>query len=200
MDHHCRRFIATKHIRAPTHTFAPSAWVNNCVGHHNLAHFYRFLFYVDLACSFHIYIVSKTIYYRAVYTPANEAGDTYTLFIIFNYVACLPVLLVVGIFSIYHFWCLCSNTTTIEGWEKDKAAVLRRKGRIKEIKYPYDLGCMRNIKATMGDKVMFWCWPQTAKGDGMHYEAGRDVSKWLSSSAEEDDLHLASRTMSGRMV
>jgi hypothetical protein len=35
--------------------------------------------------------------------------------------------------SIYHFFGLMGNTTTIEGWEKDKAATLVRRGRIEEV-------------------------------------------------------------------
>jgi hypothetical protein len=37
--------------------------------------------------------------------------------------------------SIYHFFGLMGNTTTIEGWEKDKAATLVRRGRIEEVSY-----------------------------------------------------------------
>lgn len=36
-------------------------------------------------------------------------------------------------YSLYHFYSLLSNTTTIEGWEKDKAAMLRRHGKIEEV-------------------------------------------------------------------
>lgn len=35
--------------------------------------------------------------------------------------------------SIYHFHALCGNTTTIEGWEKDKVATLVRRGKIQEV-------------------------------------------------------------------
>jgi len=35
--------------------------------------------------------------------------------------------------SIYHFYCLSTNTTTIEGWEKDKVATLVRRGKIHEV-------------------------------------------------------------------
>ncbi|ELU39409.1 tRNA-dihydrouridine synthase 2 [Rhizoctonia solani AG-1 IA] len=35
-------------------------------------------------------------------------------------------------YSLYHFYCLASNQTTIEGWEKDKVATLVRKGKIRE--------------------------------------------------------------------
>jgi hypothetical protein len=74
------------------------------------------------------------------------------VFIILNYVTCVPVLLAVGGFrsdyfdlkystisekyfdSIYHFYCLMGNSTTIEGWEKDKAATLIRRGQIREVR------------------------------------------------------------------
>lgn len=35
--------------------------------------------------------------------------------------------------SIYHFNALMKNTTTIEGWEKDKVATLVRRGKIQEV-------------------------------------------------------------------
>jgi len=71
------------------------------------------------------------------------------ILIILNYVTCLPVLLAVGGFrfvlvtriysecsrmcSIYHFNALLGNTTTIERWEKDKAAIMVRRGKISEV-------------------------------------------------------------------
>lgn len=35
--------------------------------------------------------------------------------------------------SIYHFNALLKNTTTIEGWEKDKVATLVRRGKIQDV-------------------------------------------------------------------
>jgi palmitoyltransferase len=55
------------------------------------------------------------------------------IFLVLNYVACLPVILAVGVFSVYHLWAVLTNTTTIEGWEKEKARELRRKGRIQSV-------------------------------------------------------------------
>lgn len=34
-------------------------WVNNCVGHYNYGHFCRFLFFVDVTCAFHLWMVTK---------------------------------------------------------------------------------------------------------------------------------------------
>ena len=43
--------------------------------------------------------------------------------------------------SLYHFYCILGNTTTIEGWEKDKVATLIRRGKIRAIKFPYVCDC-----------------------------------------------------------
>ena len=39
--------------------------------------------------------------------------------------------------SVYHFYCISGNTTTIESWEKDKVATLIRRGKIRDVKFPY---------------------------------------------------------------
>jgi palmitoyltransferase len=36
-------------------------------------------------------------------------------------------------FSIYHFYCAMCNSTTIEGWEKDRVATMVRRGRVREV-------------------------------------------------------------------
>ena len=40
-------------------------------------------------------------------------------------------------FSVYHLYLASGNSTTIEGWEKDKVATLVRRGKIHDVKYPY---------------------------------------------------------------
>ena len=40
-------------------------------------------------------------------------------------------------FSCYHLYLAAGNSTTIEGWEKDKVATLVRRGKIHDVKYPY---------------------------------------------------------------
>jgi len=86
-----------------------------------------------------------------------------------NYAACGPVMLAVGLFSLYHFYCASNNTTTIEGWEKDKVATLVRRGKIRDLEFPYNLGAMENLRAVFGPHILFWCWPQTMRGSGTSY-------------------------------
>jgi hypothetical protein len=59
------------------------------------------------------------------------------LILVFNFAACAPVWLCVSLFGMYHLWLASGNNTTIERWEKDKVATMVRRGKIKEIKYPY---------------------------------------------------------------
>ena len=88
-------------------------------------------------------------------TFSQDSSDTTELlWVVLNYVTCVPVLVIVGGFrylrfcpfprrqadklgSLYHFYCVLGNTTTIEGWEKDKVATLIRRGKIRQVKFPY---------------------------------------------------------------
>ncbi|KAG6837652.1 hypothetical protein H0H93_004928 [Arthromyces matolae] len=146
MDHHC-------------------PWINNCVGHYNYAHFLRFLFYVDLACSYHIIMLTRRVFYTLDSRYWDEPSVVEFVLTVLNYVACIPVLLGVGGFSLYHLYCLLGNSTTIEGWEKNKVATLVRRGKIHE-----NLGRKRNLESVLGTNKLLWCWPGPAIGNGLNFE------------------------------
>lgn len=142
-------------------------WVNNCVGHFNYGYFIRFLFYVDVACTYHLIMVTKRvmnasstrfwvsalhvfchcmtltaagralvpgahIYYTKLYILRTSVTRCRGLQVCRHFRAWMkPKLKSLG--SIYHFNALFNNTTTIEGWEKDKVATLVRRGKIQEV-------------------------------------------------------------------
>ncbi|KAK7465440.1 Palmitoyltransferase [Stygiomarasmius scandens] len=171
MDHHC-------------------PWINNCVGHFNYGHFIRFLFFVDIACSYHIAMVTyRVMDANKSPTAWNWISSTELIFIILNYVACVPVLLAVGAFSLYHFNGLLGNTTTIEGWEKDKAATMIRYGRIQDVKFPYNLGRRRNIESVLGTDPWLWCCPTRTPGNGLKYELADVDGEALTSWPPKDPDH-----------
>ncbi|CAG8544248.1 10638_t:CDS:2 [Cetraspora pellucida] len=105
----------------------------------------------------------------------EEPSTVEMIFLILNYAAVLPVLFSVGMLSMYHFYCMWTNTTTIENWEKDKVATMVRRGKIKEVTFPYDIGIIDNIRANLGDNPLLWCWPQEIKGTGLSFPISKDA-------------------------
>ncbi|TFK77407.1 zf-DHHC-domain-containing protein [Pluteus cervinus] len=176
-SHHCRQCNSCI-LRMDHHC----PWVNNCVGHYNYGHFIRFLFYVDISCSYHLLMVTRRVRSAMGASFWDGPSSLEFIFIILNYVFCVPVLLAVGGFSLYHFYGLWGNTTTIESREKDKAATLVRHGKIEEVKFPYNLGGKRNIRSVLGDQPLLWCWPQKARGDGLKFQLAEGDASRITSS------------------
>lgn len=102
--------------------------------------------YVDYVFRDHLRLLIST-YLQA------DLSTTELIFTILNFVFCIPVIVMVGMFrcvyahtrspispshatipSLYHFYCVATNTTTIEAWEKDKVATLIRRGKIREVR------------------------------------------------------------------
>lgn len=48
-------------------------------------------------------------------------------------------------------------------------ATLIRRGKIKEVKYPYNIGIYKNIKSVLGPNPFLWLWPQKMQGDGLSF-------------------------------
>lgn len=172
-------------------------FAQSCVGHRNMAAFIRFLVLVDIGCAMHLYKVSTCAFGRSYYyvrshsllkshidTPQADPTTSYMIILILNYATSFPVLLAVGCFTIYHLFCVLSNSTTIEGFEKEKVASLRRRGRIADdARYPFHLGIVRNLRAVFGDDIWLWCWPlQQSPGNGLHFPVGRGIGARFSLS------------------
>lgn len=102
---------------------------------------------------------------------------------VFNFAACVPVWICVGMFSIYHIWLVSSNTTTIERWEKDKVSTLVRRGKITAIRFPYNIGFLGNMRSVLGPRWYLWLWPQPMQGSGLSYAVnpeagGKSIAEW----------------------
>ncbi|KAL7424244.1 Palmitoyltransferase [Cryptotrichosporon argae] len=181
--HHCRQcntcvlkvrpmLTDNDSVLTPSHH---CPWIANCVGFYNQGHFIRFLLWVDMATFYHLCMLGSRVYDYGRYSW-TEPTLRELLFIIFNFAACAPVFLCVFFFSIYHVYLATGNSTTIEGWEKDKVATLVRRGKIKEIKYPYHIGLVPNLRSVLGPNPLTWLWPQPMRGDGLSFPVNPDAA------------------------
>jgi palmitoyltransferase len=48
----------------------------------------------------------------------------------------------VGILTSYHVYCITTNTTTIEGWEKGRSLTIKGMGKIQNVMYKKALKCI----------------------------------------------------------
>lgn len=104
-------------------------------------------------------------------------GVPLTIILGMNFFHLFMVLLFVGILWCYQTYYLCTNTTTIESWEKDRVATLVRRKKIHRVKYPYDIGVMKNIRSVLGPSMMYWLWPCDMRGDGLSFPIRTDGGK-----------------------
>lgn len=85
--------------------------------------------------------------------------------IVLNIILCLPPALLVTFLTLYHYALLCSNTTSVETWEKDRVSRQIRRGQIPFIAFPFDLGCWANVTQVLGTSPLRWLWPCHAPAD-----------------------------------
>ncbi|KAK0525571.1 Palmitoyltransferase [Tilletia horrida] len=176
--HHCKHCKACT-LRMDHHC----PWIANCVGHGNAPHFLRFLYAVQYSILYHFALLSARI--ADWWSPPGAfwiaPGNAEMVLILLNYIAGIIVLLLVGVFCIYHTWLLCSGTTTIESSERDRVRTMVRRGRIREIRYPFDLGAYANICAVLGPTPLHWVIPglRTQRGDGLMYDCRQGTPSWL---------------------
>ncbi|CAO3591480.1 unnamed protein product [Absidia cylindrospora] len=157
MDHHC-------------------PWINNCVGIYNYPHFIRFIFFVNLSCT---YVLVLLIWRTRCIMDAirhfrfdAEPTTTEVIFLVINFVLSIVVLFSVGILGGYHLYCLLRNQSTIEAWERGKVETLIRRRKIPPFDYPFSFGVYKNICSVLGNNPLLWLWPTRngATGDGLIFE------------------------------
>jgi len=151
MDHHC-------------------PWIANCVGFGNHKYFFLLVFYALLDSGFVIVTLSETLY--------RSLGQD-TLFLHrFLIVFCMTLSVMMGVllalFFAFHTWLMLRALSTIEFCEKTYRQLESgsAKGSI------YDLGCMANVRAVLGENMLLWFLPVgLPRGDGLSYRAREAYEK-----------------------
>ncbi|KAI3637373.1 hypothetical protein MIR68_004022 [Amoeboaphelidium protococcarum] len=158
-------------------------WINNCVGFHNQAHFYRFLVYVVVTCSFLWWSIMYWFYdqlneYAKVAHLVRSGVRENPVNMVSLFLACIDifmislVLLMVGMLWIYQTWYICTNTTTLETFEKDRVGNLVQRKKIPHYHFPYNVGLIENIRQVLGDNTLLWFYPfqgVNRKYDGLSF-------------------------------
>ncbi|ORY97762.1 DHHC palmitoyltransferase-domain-containing protein [Syncephalastrum racemosum] len=166
MDHHC-------------------PWINNCVGFANYGHFIRFIVYVIVSAIYLFILLSCRLaqVIREMDSHGTHPSPTEATFLSINLLLSAAAIVTVGILSGYHTYCLTTNTTTIEGWEKGTALTIKSLGRIRRVKYPYNLGLYNNLCAVLGPQPLLWFWPQRMVGDGLYFPV---TTKYLEDAGDPE--------------
>ncbi|KAI8362659.1 DHHC palmitoyltransferase-domain-containing protein [Blakeslea trispora] len=152
MDHHC-------------------PWVNNCIGFANYGHYFRLIIYVDISVIYLFVLLCYRLAYmiQEISNTSHHPILTEVIFLSVNMVLVAIIMIAVGILTGYHLYCITSNTTTIEGWEKGRSLTIKGMGKIQNVKYPYHQGIFKNIQSVLGKCPLFWLVPQPMKGDGLDF-------------------------------
>ncbi|KAI9261090.1 DHHC palmitoyltransferase-domain-containing protein [Sporodiniella umbellata] len=147
MDHHC-------------------PWINNCVGFFNYCHFIRLIVYANVT-SLYIFVLLSCRAYQIIHhvSPASlEVG-----FLCANMIGLTVVIIGLSILTGYHTYCITTNTTTIEAWEKGRSLTIQGLGRTQNVRKPYHQGLYKNLKIVLGPYPFLWWFPLSMEGQGLEF-------------------------------
>lgn len=86
--------MLTRHISGP--------WTNNCIGHYNYPDFLRFLFYVDCACGYHLYLITTVAFGDTFHM--RDPTASWIVWLVINYTLSVVLHPLFGRLS-HNFWC-----------------------------------------------------------------------------------------------
>ncbi|KAI8069973.1 DHHC palmitoyltransferase-domain-containing protein [Gongronella butleri] len=154
MDHHC-------------------PWINNCVGHGNYAYFLRFIFSVNLTCSYALALLVWRLYHildmNSLQNRLHPVTVLEMILIVYDVVGVFIVLFSVGILGLYHIYCLARGQTSIEAGERANVRRLVKKRKIPPVDFPYDVGILANVSSVLGPSIVAWFLPRPSPGDGLTF-------------------------------
>lgn len=80
------------------------------------------------------------------------------------------VVFLVGPLFAFQVMYATSNTSTIEDRENKKIDILKEKGEVPDVKYPYDYGWLENLKDIYGSNILNWLFTGRGSGDGINFK------------------------------
>jgi len=92
------------------------------------------------------------------------------IFIVIDLIMLFVVVFLVAPLFAFQVMYATSNTSTIEDRENKKIDILKEKGEVPDVKYPYDYGWFENLKDVYGSNIFNWFFNGKGSGDGVNFK------------------------------